>query len=323
MSEHLTAAADLAWRMAAAEAASSGHVFIERGHLLVGILSLEKVTTKEKADALRIDASELGAVQAERASLAELLAGLALDAGDLRRAARRALGQGPGSREGPISRSDECKAVFVRAGALGREAPASALLLLAALAESADPLLKQLLADRHVQVAALVKRARAFGGVSAAEFLVPPPGPPLAGGPLSEAAEAGPSFELEEGATPMLGHQLAPSAAAGGLPGAPGTPEGAIAAEDPRRLVRSLIGALCRGILDRHGVSLRVDPEAEDFLARAGFDPATGAQALQLTIERLVSVPLANLAVSGKLARHRKWRAAYEEGGVYLIPDEG
>jgi ATP-dependent Clp protease ATP-binding subunit ClpA len=316
VSEHLTAAADLAWRMAAAEAASSGHVFIERAHLLVGILSLEKVTTKEKANALRIDAGELGSVQAERASLAELLAGLALDAADLRRAARRGLGQGPGSREGPISRSDECKAVFVRAAALGREAPASALLLLAALAESADPLLKQLLADRHVEVAALVKRARAFGGVSAAEFLVPPPGPPLAAG-LVPGAE--PSSELEEGATPMLGHPLPASAGGGGLAG----PAGVLGAEEPRRLVRPLIAVLCREVFERHGVSLCVDPEAEDFVARAGFDPATGGHALELTIERLISVPLTNLAVSGKLARHRKWRAAYAEGGVYLIPDEG
>jgi ATP-dependent Clp protease ATP-binding subunit ClpA len=292
---HLTAAADLAWRMAAAEAVSSGHVWIERTHLLVGILSLEKVTT-ERADALKIDPSELASVRAERASLAELLAGLALDAADLRRAARRALGEGPGAPKGPISRSDECKAAFARAAALGREAPVSALLLLAALAESPDPVLEQLLAERRVEVAALVKRARAFGGVSAAEFLVPPPGPPPAAAAAAPEGEAPP--EVDEGATPMLD------------------------AEGTRLVARPLLESLCREVKDRYGVTLRVEPEAEAFVARSAFDPARGTQELQRAIERLVEVPLTSLARSGKLARHRAWRATYEEGGVYIIPDE-
>jgi C-terminal, D2-small domain, of ClpB protein len=287
---HLTAAADLAWRMAATEAGSSGHVWIERAHLLVGILSLEKVTT-EKADALKIDPSDLVSVRAERASLAELLAGLTLDAADLRRAARRALGEGPGAPKGAISRSDDCKAAFARAAALGREAPVSALLLLAALAESPDPVLKQLLAERGVEVAALVKRARAFGGVSAAEVLVPPPGPAPA------AAAAAP--ELDEGASPML------------------------EAEGTRRIARPLLDALCREVRERYGVALRIEPEAEAFVARAGLDAERGAHELRRSIERLVEAPLTSLARSGKLARHPAWRATYEEGGVYVIPDEG
>ena len=197
----LTAAADLAWRLAAAEAGSSGHALIERAHLLVGILSLEKVTT-DSGHTLKIDPVDLASVRAERASLSELLGGLALDAADLRRAARRALPSGPGAPKGPISRSDDCKAAFARAAALGREAPVSSLLLLAALAEAPDAVLKGLLAERRVDVAALVKRARAYGGVSAAEVLVPPPGPAQA--PAAAAPEGMAPPEEEEGATPML-----------------------------------------------------------------------------------------------------------------------
>jgi hypothetical protein len=488
---HLTAGADLAWRMAAAEAASSGHVWIERSHLLVGILSLEKVTT-EKADALKIDPSELASVRAERTTLAELLAGLDLDAADLRRAARRALGEGPGAPKGPLSRSEDCKAVFTRAAALGRERPVSALLLLAALAESPDPVLEALLAERSVEVSALLKRARAFGGVSAAEVLVLPPGGARAAarvpdpepllkerlvgqdhviarvasrlrlardglgerrGPLAVFLCLGPSgvgktelarllaeslfgaeealarFDLSEirdehavarllGAPPgapgpveegqlsrhlrarphsvvlldeaekahprvydillqvfeggriadAQGHMadarhavfVLSSGLGGEAPHGPvGSPAGvdpasvsdpnatareearrlfrpellsridevlvfrALDEEDTRRIARPMIEALCREMRERHGVSFHVEPEAEAFVARAGFDPASGARGLRSAIERLLEAPLKSLALSGKLARHPAWRAAYEEGGVYLIPDEG
>lgn len=39
----LSIVADVAWRIAAHEAASSGYRYLEKEHLLIGILSIEKV----------------------------------------------------------------------------------------------------------------------------------------------------------------------------------------------------------------------------------------------------------------------------------------
>ena len=46
-----------------------------------------------------------------------------------------------------------------------------------------------------------------------------------------------------------------------------------------------------------------------------------GACEARRAVERLVEAQVSNLVLSGKLLKHPAWRLAYDEGGVYLLPD--
>ena len=56
------------------------------------------------------------------------------------------------------------------------------------------------------------------------------------------------------------------------------------------------------------------------FVIRSGFDAQKGVRELKRVIERLVEMPLSSQALSGKLARHSAWKAVYDEGGLYFLP---
>jgi ATP-dependent Clp protease ATP-binding subunit ClpA len=90
---------------------------------------------------------------------------------------------------------------------------------------------------------------------------------------------------------------------------------------DVRRIARPLLAALIKKIRKTNGVFLRFEPEAEAFVARSGFDAERGVRELRRVIERLVEMPLSTLALSGKLAKHPVWRATYDEGGLYFLPE--
>jgi ATP-dependent Clp protease ATP-binding subunit ClpC len=94
----------------------------------------------------------------------------------------------------------------------------------------------------------------------------------------------------------------------------------ALDGEALRRIARPMLQALASRVRERHGVELIVSPEAEEFLARAGFSAEQGAREMDRTIERLVQAPLSGLVLSGKLSRHAAWSLVYDEGGVYLLP---
>ena len=94
----------------------------------------------------------------------------------------------------------------------------------------------------------------------------------------------------------------------------------ALGPEDAVRILRPRLLALCETVERQHGVRLTVDPEAESFIARSGYDPACGARELRRTVERLVEAPLSSLILDGKIRRYPAWRVAYDEGGVYVVP---
>ena len=83
----LSPAVELAWQVAATEAAAAGHAEIAPAHLLIGLLSLEKVLRLRLEPEL--PAAALASIREERAALAEVLSGAGLDAAELRRAVRR------------------------------------------------------------------------------------------------------------------------------------------------------------------------------------------------------------------------------------------
>ena len=152
---NLTPAAEAAWMIAAGEAAASGHAQIAPAHLLIGVLSLEKIGPGDQAKGGAIDAS---LVREECARLSGAIAPLALDVARLRRRTRARLGRGPGEGPpaGPLSRSLACKALFAAAGAFaGAARPVGAAHLLAALAEGVDNLTLELVRASGVAPGAL------------------------------------------------------------------------------------------------------------------------------------------------------------------------
>lgn len=130
----LTAGASKAWDIAAGEAAGSRGRIIEKEHLFIGIMSLDKA----------MDATDPELINAESDAIRNVLEG-ACDrpspAMAIRRSARKALGgsdRPQGSRV--LHRSEECKSLFRRAGELSyAKGEVSCLHLLAAILESPGP----------------------------------------------------------------------------------------------------------------------------------------------------------------------------------------
>jgi ATP-dependent Clp protease ATP-binding subunit ClpC len=92
-------------------------------------------------------------------------------------------------------------------------------------------------------------------------------------------------------------------------------------AEDVSLAVGRALAEIVSAVERRHGVRLRVTPDAARFVAdRAGAEGA-GASAARAMAERLVQGPLSALVVTGKLSRHAAWKAEYDEGGIYLLPE--
>ena len=113
----LSLASEIAWRLAANEALARGSTTIERGDLLVGILSIEKAFSPELVGVMRITEYGLSTVRVEWQET--LLAASNAGAGVtfLRRAIRREMPRSsqPVDDKPKVSRSNDCKAVFTRA----------------------------------------------------------------------------------------------------------------------------------------------------------------------------------------------------------------
>jgi ATP-dependent Clp protease ATP-binding subunit ClpC len=95
-----------------------------------------------------------------------------------------------------------------------------------------------------------------------------------------------------------------------------------LAEAEARQIAERLVRALASTVRERHGVELRVEPPALDGVVAAGYSPAYGAREMRRAVERLVQAPLAELALSGQLARHRAWRLRREGEAVRWQPDD-
>jgi len=95
-----------------------------------------------------------------------------------------------------------------------------------------------------------------------------------------------------------------------------------LAEAEARQIAERLVRALASTVRERHGVELRVEPPALDGVVAAGYSPAYGAREMRRAVERLVQAPLAELALSGQLARHRAWRLRREGEAVRWRPDD-
>src|SRR5512138_2825103 len=140
----VSAGASKAWDIAAEEAARSRQHFIEKEHLLMGILSLDKaIETAGEAESKTL--------KAEHDAIQNVLEGACTGpspAMALRRALRRSLG---GEDKEPdrrmMHRSEECKSIFRRAGALSySKGEVTSVHLMAAVLERHGPVIEVALA---------------------------------------------------------------------------------------------------------------------------------------------------------------------------------
>lgn len=151
----LSIAADMAWRIAAHEAAGSGYRFLEKEHLLIGIVSIEKVIADGPEQA-GIEQAAWDNLKAEYSALRKVLRSQGIDQTKLRRTIRRKLGNGGYKHtEDTIHRSEECKALFVRAADVSVSKPITTLQLAAAIAENPCDILTAIFSDLGVNPRAL------------------------------------------------------------------------------------------------------------------------------------------------------------------------
>jgi ATP-dependent Clp protease ATP-binding subunit ClpC len=141
----LTAGATKAWDIAAEEATRSRSRNIEKEHLFIGIMSLDKA----------MDTTDPGPLKAEYDAIRNVLDG-ASDRPDtasiLRRSIRKSLGASDKAREIPVlHRSEECKSIFRRAGVLSySRGEVSCLHLLAAILERPGQAIAAALSDAGI-----------------------------------------------------------------------------------------------------------------------------------------------------------------------------
>src|SRR3990172_12761654 len=157
----LSPGASLAWKIAAAETGESRHAWIEPAHLLIGVLSLEKLAQLPESYA-RLEAEDRRVVDQESQRLRDVLTQAALDASVWRRRLRGRLGIGAQTSSGKaVSRSPACKEAFERAAGLAGAGATTSLHLLAALVEAGGGIIKASLEDAGV-------RPEALGGLALA-----------------------------------------------------------------------------------------------------------------------------------------------------------
>ncbi len=102
----------VAWSIAASEATAAGHEFIELAHLLVGLLSFDKIRDRD-LEALELVEDDRVAFKMERTKLNEFLMSVGVEPTLLRRRVRSELGRGNVDRRSAGKhRSKECRSVF-------------------------------------------------------------------------------------------------------------------------------------------------------------------------------------------------------------------
>ncbi len=154
----LSVAAEMAWKVAAAEAARGRHPQIDNALLLVGLCSLEKLLAARDERALAPDAAEAVRREADRVEAALARAGL--EATPLRRVLRDRLGRGTHRHgERAVSRSGACKETFYRAALLANGTEVTCLHLLAALAQDPDPAVSRPLRELGASLDTLKEQA--------------------------------------------------------------------------------------------------------------------------------------------------------------------
>ena len=175
----LSVGASLAWQIAAGEAGAARHQFIEKEHVFIGILSLEKVVALGREQA-GFDPQAWQALQAELRAVQDVLGWCGLDATRLRRPCAKGSGQGSYRHTGEVvHRSEACKRVFNQAEELAPSgADVSCLHLLAAILDEPGEIVSRTLAQAGVRPADLRAASLARAGMRQSRWSGAGEGPP-------------------------------------------------------------------------------------------------------------------------------------------------
>jgi ATP-dependent Clp protease ATP-binding subunit ClpC len=149
----LSAAAGLAWQIAAAEASMARHPLIEREHLLIGVCSLQK--TMSIIRFVKAQSLPLEEIRAEADRVEEILSTMGISGSILRRGVRSRLrpGHAPQSDQ-VVHRSDACKEIFRRGEEISERkgnADTSAFHLLMAILSDPGPIVSAVLTGAGIQ----------------------------------------------------------------------------------------------------------------------------------------------------------------------------
>jgi ATP-dependent Clp protease ATP-binding subunit ClpC len=152
---NLSVGADMAWRIAAHEAVASGYRCIEKEHLLIGIVSIEKVIA-DGPDQSGFDYDAWQDLKTEHSLLKRVLRSYGIDQTKLRRMIRKKLCNGGYKHtEKTVHRSEECKAVFTMAAVMPDTKLINTLHLAAVIAENPGDILITVFAELGVDPKAL------------------------------------------------------------------------------------------------------------------------------------------------------------------------
>ena len=166
----LSAAAGLAWRIAAAEAATARHQFIEREHLLIGLCSLHK--TLGFVRFLKAETMPADGIREEADAVEDLLAAMGISSVSLRRGVRSRLRPGHARHaDQAVHRSEPCKEIFKRAREVSERAGAAettAQVLLGTVLEDPGPVISAVLTGAGISPPGIPSEEPAPGGPGSA-----------------------------------------------------------------------------------------------------------------------------------------------------------
>jgi ATP-dependent Clp protease ATP-binding subunit ClpC len=149
----LSAAARLAWQIAAAEAAMAGHPLIEREHLLIGLCSLQK--TMGFVRFVRTESLPMEEIRTEADQVEGILSTMGISSATLRRGVRSRFRPGHARHtDQVVHRSDACKEIFRRGKEIsdgGKTPDTSTSHLLAAIFSDPGPIITAVLAGAGIQ----------------------------------------------------------------------------------------------------------------------------------------------------------------------------
>lgn len=88
--------------------------------------------------------------------------------------------------------------------------------------------------------------------------------------------------------------------------------------DDLRRILHGLVGELNERLIERHGLTLELAPEAADYLISRGFDPKYGARPLKRALRRELYQPLARVLLTQRWPEGEKLVAEKTGEGMYF-----
>jgi ATP-dependent Clp protease ATP-binding subunit ClpC len=177
--KELSVGASIAWQFAAQEASISIHQYIEKEHLLIGILSIEKILIlKEKSN---LDKKRYHILQQEFEVIKKVFESSNLSLSWLRRKIRDGFGKGSYKhKDAVIHRSEDCKTIFKRAEKLSLQREVSCLDFLKAIFEEPGENIKNILTEKNVNLEKLLDF------ITNLEKEIKEPSPEMAGEELPE-----------------------------------------------------------------------------------------------------------------------------------------